>query len=89
MKPDEETIVDGNDITCVRTLKTMYDMDSVAVWVGDPTGDNSIEYRIKADVLCACISEFKFKAVPAKKYTYLEIDQYPPLEGVNYESKKE
>jgi hypothetical protein len=62
-------LLDGKNIVSVRTLKSMYDQDSVEV-----RDDKGNFYRLKADVICAMLNEFIFDTITKTKHTYLEID---------------
>jgi len=61
--------IKGQSIKNCRTLKSMYDMDSIAM--EDSKGN---DLRMKVHTIEAMLNEFVFKKAKAKKYTYLEID---------------
>ena len=57
---------DGQDITSVHTLKSMYDGDSIEVKF-----DDGNIYRIKTSVLEIVLSQFTYNATKLRKHTYL------------------
>ena len=57
--------IDGQEIEGARTLKTMYDQDSIAVTV------DGKEYRIKIDQVCTALGEFVWTVEKKRKYKYL------------------
>ena len=66
-------IIDGSGLEEVKTIGSMYDMNSVRVFI------NGTEYRIKQEWLTAVLSEFKFTAKKARKHTYL----IPIMSGIH------
>ena len=60
--------IHGRDLTDVRTLKSMYDMDSVEVMKGKKP------YRIKVTEFMKLVWGVKFTEHKSKKHTYLEVD---------------
>jgi hypothetical protein len=60
-------LIDGKIINEARTLKTIYDNDSISVIIGD-------EYLyIKSCELLKLLRKAKFRAVKKKVHTYLEV----------------
>jgi len=66
-------IIDGISLDEVKTIGSMYDMDSIRVFI------DGNEYRLKAKLLAGVLAEFKFTAKKARKHTYLT----PILEGMH------
>ena len=71
-------VVKGNEITAIRTLKTMYDADSIEVMVDTGEKDdggvfNIVHYyRIKVNELLPLIRERDWTCEKARKHTYLK-----------------
>jgi len=66
-------IIDGKNLEHVMTIGSMYNMDSVRVFI------DGNEYRLKAKLLSGVLAEFKFTTKKARKHTYLT----PILDGIH------
>lgn len=58
-------MIDGQDISDIRTRKTMYDNDCVSV-----TADNK-QYLMPASTIIQMVNEYNFKTEKKKIHTYL------------------
>ena len=58
--------MDGQKITSIRTLKSMYDNDCVLVEDGDGN-----EYRMPCSTIIQMVNEFEFDVEKKRKHKYL------------------
>jgi hypothetical protein len=58
--------LNGQDIISIRSLKSMYDQDCVAVF-----DDNDNEYRMPMRTILQMVNEFLFVPVQKRKYVHL------------------
>ena len=59
-------LINGQSIKEVRTIKSMYDGDSVNVLIGRKV------YRLPAKEINKIVNEWMFRPIKKKKHTYLE-----------------
>ena len=72
----EEKVIDGKELD---SLNIPYNYAQCAtVFVGN------VSYRVEANILLACLNEFRFKVKKKKVHSYLDIAEYPPLDDVTY-----
>lgn len=67
-KPTGVETLDGSNVIHIHTLGSWFDQNSLAV-----VDDDGNKYRLKADELDKIINDLKFKLVPKRVHTYLEI----------------
>ena len=65
---DEISIIKGEDIKSSYTLKTMYDNNSIGVYL------RGNKYRMHISTVLQMIQKFEFMPVKKKVHTYLEIN---------------
>lgn len=67
MDKNTNAVIEGKNIDLARTIGSMYDNNSISVWIGEEY------YRIQAPELLKLIQKGKFNVEAKKKYNYLVV----------------
>jgi len=66
---DGKEILIGNDIDCIRVLKSMYNGNNIQLII------KGKEFRIQADEMLKVLKRHNFKSRKAQKYNYLILNK--------------